>query len=77
MGSKKYYDTTITQREVRILGPSDFDGYEYNKPNGLWELVEYVGVEDAAGQPLRVWTPKYALQYDLIRDYSKVKIVGA
>lgn len=24
-----------------VLGPQDFDGYDYNKPSPKWELVEW------------------------------------
>lgn len=29
------------KHRVKILGPEDFDGYEYNYPGDKWELVEF------------------------------------
>jgi len=73
---KKRYRTEIIQREVRVLGAKDFEGYERNKPGSGWELIEYVDVKDDKRGPLRAWVPKYSLQNDYIPDFSQVKIVS-
>lgn len=32
---------------VTILGPEDFDGYEYNRPSPQWELIRYPSGQQA------------------------------
>ncbi|ETT25243.1 hypothetical protein RR21198_3983 [Rhodococcus rhodochrous ATCC 21198] len=74
--SKKAIVTSITQHEVKLLGPDDWDGYEKNRPGKNWELIEYVDFKTKEGKPLRVWTPNYTLKYWKFRDHSKLEIVG-
>jgi hypothetical protein len=45
---------TETSQVVDILTPDDFEGYDYNRPSGDWELVMY-----PSGQ--RVWIPQTVL----------------
>lgn len=69
----KQYETIISQREVRILAKEDWPkGYEDNRPNDKWELVEY---EYDNGEIGRFWTPAYTLQYGKFNDHSKLKII--
>lgn len=46
-----------TGKIVIILGPEDFEQYEYNRPRhgGIWELVEYP-------DGFRVWSPALYLE---------------
>ena len=71
----KLYLTQISQYEVKVVAPENFDGYERNKPGEDWELVQVVRSRGKNGKPIRFWTTKHSLKTPKIENLGQVDIV--